>query len=183
MRCFVAAELPAERAGALALWAASATRRDPALRLLAIDSLHLTLAFIGSLARENVGVVEDALADAVAALPWPGALSLGEPLWLSPRRPHVLTVAILDSDGALGVLQAQIAGALSSAIGLQPESRAYLPHVTVARVGRGRSPRTFDLDPPEQGEAFAPDSVVLMRSTLAPAGAQYEALVRIPGHH
>ena len=69
-------------------------------------------------------------------------LALGGALWLAPRRPHVLTVAVEDADGALAALQARVVEALAEAAGRdEPERRPFRPHVTVARVRRGGARR------------------------------------------
>ena len=47
----------------------------------------------------------------------PGEVALGEPLWLSPRRPHVLTVAVADPSGRLAELQARVSAALEAGVG------------------------------------------------------------------
>lgn len=177
MRLFVACELPPPLAATLAAWAADATGRDPALRLLAIDQLHLTLAFLGATPPEDVDVIDDVLVGALRDEPWPSALRLGQPIWLAPRSPHVLAVEIADEDGALGALQSRVVGGLREAIGFEPDRRPFLPHVTVARVRRGRTPRDYDLDPAPPAEAFAASSVALIRSHLGPGGAEYETVL------
>ncbi len=179
MRLFVACELPEEVAASLAVWAAHATARDPGLRLLAIDQLHLTLAFLGTLAPAAVDDVEDAMREALRDEPWPSALRLGEPVWLAPRSPHVLAVEIVDEDGALGGLQARLVDGLVDAVGFQRERRKYLPHVTVARVRKGRAPRDYDLEPSPPSTGFAAEAVALVRSHLGSTGAQYERVVTL----
>jgi 2'-5' RNA ligase len=179
VRLFVACELPGELAASLAVWAARASGRDPALRLLAIDQLHLTLAFLGAMSPGQVDDLEAAIAEALRDEPWPSALRVGEPVWLAPRSPHVLAVEVVDEDGALGALQTRLVDGLADAVGFQRERRAFLPHVTVARVRRGQAPRDYALDPPPEPVAFAAQAVSLVRSHLGPGGARYEPLVRV----
>jgi RNA 2',3'-cyclic 3'-phosphodiesterase len=147
--------------------------------------VHLTLAFLGERAEADVAALRAAVrgcADGVAA----PALALGGALWLAPRRPHVLTVALLDGEGALERLQADRAGALRGAVGFEPERRAFRPHVTLARVRRGQRPRLDAVPPPPVAEAFRGEAVCLMRSHLSPparggaGGVGYEALARVP---
>ena len=75
-------------------------------------------------------------------------LALGDALWLPPRRPGVLAVAVDDLDGTLGRLQASLSSALGSGGFHRPEKRAYRPHVTVARVRRGAAIRRVAMDSP-----------------------------------
>lgn len=182
MRLFVACELPDELAAELAVWAARATGRDPGLRLLAIDQLHLTLAFLGAMAPGDVDTLEAVMAEAIADEPWPSALRLGEPRWLAPRSPHVVAVEIDDEDGSLMALQERLVEGLVDAVGFERERRRFLPHVTVARVRRGQTPRDYDLDPAPPPTPFAAAAVALVRSHLGPGGAQYERVVTLaPG--
>lgn len=172
VRLFVAAELPAVVVEALTRW----RPRDPALRPLAPEALHLTLAFLGWRAAEDgerVGALLPGLARPV------DGLALGEPRWLPPRRPRVLAVDVEDPAGALAGLQADVVGALADAVGFEPERRAYLAHVTVMRVRSGmRAPR-LDLAPPRGPAPFAAPALTLFRSHLARGGARYEALARV----
>jgi 2'-5' RNA ligase len=179
VRLFVACELPGELAASLAVWAARATGRDPALRLLAIDQLHLTLAFLGAMSPAQVDDVEDAMREALRDEPWPSVLRVGEPVWLAPRAPHVLAVEVADEDGALGGLQERLVGGLVDSVGFARERRRFLPHVTVARVRRGQTPRDYSLDPAPAPVGFGAEAVTLMRSHLGPGGARYEPLVRL----
>jgi RNA 2',3'-cyclic 3'-phosphodiesterase len=170
-RLFVAAELPEEVVDALVRW----RPRDDALRALAPESLHVTLAFLGWRDEAEIDVLGgllDGLARPV------GRLSVGGARWLPPRRPRVLAVELDDADGALAALQRDVAAAIHAAVGWQPEKRPFLAHVTVARV-RGRA-RADDLrDPPALGP-FAAPALTLFRSHLGSGGSRYEALARAP---
>jgi RNA 2',3'-cyclic 3'-phosphodiesterase len=182
-RLFVAADPPASVREQLAAWArgvraslgsGGAGRGREALRLVDVDSLHLTLCFLGD---RPVGEI-DALADALRSCPERSCeLSVGAPLWLPPRRPRALAVEIDDPDGELAQIQAQVCGALCEASGWEPQRRRFRAHVTVARMREGALGASYarPLEPTPQLR-FAPESIVLYRSWLAPAGATYEAL-------
>ena len=71
-------------------------------------------------------------------------------------------------------------------VGLEPERRAFTPHVTVARLSRGAG-----IGGPEveawrarhaafASEPFAFDRVILYSSHLGRAGASYEPLLDVP---
>jgi 2'-5' RNA ligase len=199
-RLFVAVELPVavrERLCEGGRGVAAAPRAGGlsphALKLVAEDSLHLTLCFLGS---RPVGEIE-ALAGALAGCEEGTCeLSLGAPLWLPPRRPQALAVEIHDREGALADMQQRIGTVLTAVSGWSPEPRRFRPHVTVARVravgrsrareaARRRSRQGQDLAggpdggwalPPTPRLGFAPEEVVLYRSRLAPEGARYEQL-------
>lgn len=182
-RLFVALDLPADVRASLGAFGRAAAGADHALRAVAEDDLHATLLFLGHRALGEVDLAAEAVRDAASGVAAP-ALELGTPRWLSPRRPHVLTVELEDRGGALAALQAAVQVALVDALGLVPDDRRYLPHVTVARVRRGAPPRR-DLSgvTPLAPAAFAGEAVTLYRSHLNPAPptpARYEPLERVP---
>jgi 2'-5' RNA ligase len=74
-------------------------------------------------------------------------------------------------------VQAASAAALAGARFYEPEKRPFWPHLTLARVKRGRpAPRVAAPEPP--GEPFEASVVTLYRSVLQPQGARYEPLRR-----
>jgi 2'-5' RNA ligase len=175
-RLFVALELPAPVRSDLAAFGRAVTHRDEALRAVREEALHLTLAFLGHRALDEIDPAREAVRGVRSAAP---SLTLGEPLWLSPRRPSVLAVALADGGGVLAALQAQVVARLVAGLAWEPEQRPFRPHATVARVRRGWRPRVRDL--PEAPRAtFAGEAVVLFRSHLGGRGpARYEALERV----
>jgi 2'-5' RNA ligase len=181
-RLFVAADLPQDAREALAVFGRSAAEGDAALRPVGAASLHVTLAFLGHRALDEVaplaGVVRAAAA--VVAGNGPPPLALGEALWLSPRRPSVLAVGLEDPSGGLGAVQRAVAAGAADAVGYVPERRAFVPHVTVARVRRGHPPRRRGLPAPPAVGPLRAEAVTLYRSQLGgPGPARYEALERV----
>jgi RNA 2',3'-cyclic 3'-phosphodiesterase len=175
-RLFAALELPADVRAALVSFGREAADHDRALRPAREDALHLKLAFLGHRALDEVDPAREAVR-AVAGSPAP-VLTLADPLWLAPRRPHVLTIGLEDADGVLATLQADVVSRLAAALPWQPEKRPFRAHVTVARVRREWRPRVDEL--PEAPRAtFTAGAVVLFRSHLGGRGpARYEALER-----
>ena len=178
VRLFAALELPGEARAALASWAARVAGREPAVRLVPVASLHVTLVFLGA---QPVGEVA-AIAEAVTASARPlGPLEISRAAWLPPRRPGVLVADLAEAGGAgaLTALQSGLAEALTP--WHEPEARGFRPHVTVARVRRG--PRIAAsarvADPPAL--SFPPSGLVLYRSLLGGEdGPVYEAVARAP---
>lgn len=181
-RLFVAVDLPSTARTELAHWAraaaVSARRSGGHLRLLAPDSLHVTLCFLGSVTVAEIepiaATVSGALTETV------GELSLGAPVWLPARRPRALAVELHDdAQGALGSLQAELVRTLVAIGALTPERRRFRPHVTVARMRSGDAPLERML-PATPALSFAPIALTLYRSWLGPTEATYEALARCP---
>lgn len=174
LRLFTALELPARVRAELEAWR-QPLREGPGLRLVAPESLHVTLCFLGSVAVEQVEGLAGALAS-VADLPEPVLAPAGA-LWLPRRRPGVLAVRLEDRGGNLARLQAKLASALERGGWYRPERRPYLAHVTVARVRpEAELPR-----PPEgpAGGEFRTEEVTLLRSHLSREEARYEVLSRV----
>ncbi|MBJ7329492.1 MAG: RNA 2',3'-cyclic phosphodiesterase [Solirubrobacteraceae bacterium] len=174
-RLFVAVTLPLGAREEIAGWARGAVGARDDLRLVPADSLHVTLAFLGDRGpaeREAAVAVVDTAE--VRSVP----IALGAPLWLAPRRPHVLTLGLEDPAGALAALQRNLVAELTARVGFAPERRAFLPHVTVARVRRGARVRAESLEGPEPLR-FSAEALVLFRSHLGPTGAGYEALTEV----
>jgi 2'-5' RNA ligase len=173
-RLFVALELPAAVRADLAAFGHAAADADDALRPVSDDALHATLAFLGHRDAADIPLAEAAVREVRASA---RSLALGDPLWLAPRRPHVLTVALDDLDGAVAELRAQVVDRLAAALDWTPERREFRPHVTVARVRRGARPRRKLPDPPRA--TFTGEAVTLFRSHLGGGPARYEALERV----
>jgi len=104
------------------------------------DKLHLTLHFLGSVAGERLPELLDGF-----SVPFtPFELRFGRPeLWhggIAVLAPHEAPQGLLE-------LQAGLASTLPG-LGLQPEARAYRPHVTMARRAGGAAL-------PQEGPAIA----------------------------
>jgi len=150
----------------------------PVLRWQDDDQLHLTLRFIGE--------VERPLAEDIA-------VALGT-LRFAPFTIRVAGVGRFDHHkrGALwaGVEPRAPLAALTAKVericigaGLEPECRAYHPHITLARWGRGEG---SSLDPwlahhaALRSDEFAVDRFTLYQSRLGRGGACYEAVADYP---
>jgi RNA 2',3'-cyclic 3'-phosphodiesterase len=173
-RLFVALELPDVAREALVQWRSATVAAVRGLRHVAPENLHATLCFLGS--RPVTEVDEIAVACDVAAGEPVVQSGFGAPIWLPRRRPGVLAVELSDAGGALTRLQATLSAALARGGWYTPESRPFLPHVTVARVGRDGRIRPVPLAAPPADPSFRCFRVTLYRSRLGAGGARYEAL-------
>lgn len=180
-RLFVALALPEQVRAALGQWQSDRLAGlVSSLRMTAADDLHVTLCFLGSQPVSEITEIAGVLS-ALSGSERP-VLTVGAPIWLPPRRPGVLAVELEDHDGALGRLQASLAGLLEARGFYEPERRPFRAHVTVARARRGARVRATDVPPPAP-IGFAGEDVELIRSRLGSAGARYERLaaVRLSG--
>ena len=172
LRLFVAVDLPRPVRTELARWAAQAVPTKA--RRVPETNLHLTLAFLGSRLRADA----DAAAALLPALAGPlGALTTAGALWLPPRRPAVLTVA-LAATPQLEALHRSVVAALAGAVGYEPEQRRFRPHVTVARMRHATRTATEPPAPPLR--TFRAEALTLYRSYTGPGGSRYERLASEP---
>ncbi|HEY0115273.1 MAG TPA: 2'-5' RNA ligase family protein, partial [Allosphingosinicella sp.] len=66
-------------------------------------------------------------------------------------------------------------------VGIEPDRRAFHPHITLARLGRGAGPvHDFLARPVAAVPAFTAGEIVLVESRLTPAGPVYTELERYP---
>ena len=185
-RLFVTLDLPGETRHGLVAWGERALA-DPALRPVAPESLHITLAFLGYRPEKEIEAIAAAVEESAAPAPW---VELRDPVQRPPRGRARLYALPAISPGA-EALQAGLAQRLVEAGFYEPEKRPFWPHVTVARVrpeARGsRRPAVVSERPgPIPAELAEPRTSVRMRlyrSVLQPSGARYVPLaqVQLPG--
>lgn len=185
-RLFVALDLTDELREAIAAWGGEALA-DPALRPVAPESLHVTLAFLGQRPEGEIETIAAVVAESAAPAPW---VELRDPEPRPPRGRARLYALPVFSPGT-EMLQAGLAGALEQAGFYEPEARPFWPHVTVARVraeARGsRRPAVVSGPPGKLPEGLSEARIcrrmTLYRSELKPTGARYVPLahVELPG--
>jgi len=174
-RLFIAVSLGDEDRRTLVAWAREAVAGDRGMRVVAAEQVHLTLAFLGHRPLDEIGPLSE-LVESLSGWPAP-ALSTGAALWLSPRKPHVLTVAVNDDAAALGALHTTIWDGLED-LGYEREERRFRPHLTVARVRHGWSAPTALPLPPTPQLDLDVRGIALIRSFLGGGPARYEALTQ-----
>jgi 2'-5' RNA ligase len=150
-----------------------------ALRWVNADSLHLTLRFIG----EVDGRTAEDVAAALSMLHAPAfAMRLSGVGQFHHRRSGTLWAGVSPRE-PVAALAAKVERALQSA-GLSPETRAFTPHITLARWS-GPAP---SLGPWLQrhgalaSEAWTAERMVLFESRLGKAGPVYEEVMEVPLH-
>ena len=177
MRLFVALDIPDEVRASLAALVARLRPACREARWARLAGLHVTLKFIGEIAAEKFEAIKSALASLPPREPFSIKFrALG--FFPSPRRPRVLWAGI-EAPAALGELAAEIEKALVP-LGIEPETRAFAPHLTLARF---ESPRGLDslhaaieqAGAVEFGATLARD-FHLYQSVLKRGGAEYTRL-------
>jgi RNA 2',3'-cyclic 3'-phosphodiesterase len=185
-RLFVALDLPEETRRSLVAWGRE-TLVDPALRPVAAESLHITLAFLGHRPEEEIEAIGAAVRESVAPAPW---VELRDPEQ-RPLRGRARLYALPAISPGTEALQAGLVQRLVEGGFYEPEERPFWPHVTVARVrpeARGARRPAVVSEPPgpipeELMEPRISVRMTLYRSVLQSSGARYVPLaqVELPG--
>ncbi|PMS20771.1 RNA 2',3'-cyclic phosphodiesterase [Trinickia dabaoshanensis] len=189
-RCFIALVPDAATRDALA-----ALSVGPAARRVPIDQLHMTLAFLGSVAPSTGALLARQLGSVVEPL----AAQHAEPreYWPSAAHPRLVVVPFAAGDGLaeLEVRVRELVGALGLPV---DDHRPFRPHITLARFARSPRPsRSSTLAREASVERASPRgalplgeatlevvprfaTLTLYSSTLARHGARYRALASVP---
>lgn len=142
------------------------------------DQLHLTLRYIGEVDSRMAEDVATALSTIRADLPPLRIQGCG--MFDSKGHPNAIWAGAAPRD-PLAALHRKIDRALVRT-GLEPEHRAYLPHITLARLARSAGPvdaflaRHAALTSPE----FSVTHMALYESRLGASGSSYEPVARYP---
>ena len=142
------------------------------------EQLHLTLRFIGEVDRHMARDIHAAL----GAIHHPAFEVAVSGLGTFERRGQTETVWVgVAPQERLRTLHKKVDQAVAR-VGIAPDNRAYLPHITLARLNRSSGPAHVFLaeagglsSPPFRVEAFA-----LYESRLTPEGAAHSMVERYP---
>ena len=183
IRSFIAIELPDELKLELTqLEAQLKLDKQPWVKWVNPDSIHLTLKFLGNIAADKTREITRAMEEATQGIS-PFHLKIKE-LGVFPnlKRVQVAWVGISGEVEKLSQLQKGIESSLTP-LGFAPESRPFTPHLTLARLRNQAS-----LDERQRfGQVIAntrfestcnikADAISLMRSQLTREGAIYSRI-------
>jgi 2'-5' RNA ligase len=174
LRLFVAIRLPAEIRRRLTGMMGGVS----GARWQSDDQLHLTLRFIGEVHRHLAEDIDAALG-AIHHPPFEVALS-GLGTFERRGQPEVVWAGVAPQE-PVKALHNKVDQALAR-VGVEPDRRAFHPHITLARLNRTAGP-VDDLIAEKGGLVSAPFNVegfALYESRLTPEGAVYSVLERYP---
>ncbi len=188
IRSFIAIELPDElRLELSQLEARLKSDKQPWVKWVDPQSIHLTLKFLGNIAIDRTGEITKAIEEAAQGIP-PFHLEVKD-LGVFPnlKRVQVAWVGISGEAGKLVQLQQRIDSNLTR-LGFVPESRPFTPHLTLARLhNRASSDERQRFGQLVAGSRFEVatiqvDAISLMRSQLTKEGAIYSRIssIRLP---
>lgn len=191
MRLFVALDIDAAIRDRIATFMDGVRNFAPDARFIQPTSLHVTLKFIGEQPEASVDNIKRSLA--AISVPTTEILFRGYGFFPTPKSARVFWVG-MECGPEMGALASAIDDTMS-ALGIPKETRAFSPHLTLARAGgRSGSPRRSKddhpnrvfklvqdrlaaLPTPEFG-TMTPREFFLYQSQLSPKGSKYTKLAR-----
>lgn len=179
MRIFVGLDIPYEVRSRIEMYMQSVRELAPDARWVRIESLHVTLKFIGESPEGRVRAVEEVLGQIKASTFQIEFKNVG--FFPSPKSARVFWIGIHASE-ALPQLALAIDEKLEK-VGVAKESKPYKPHLTLARAPERGGGRCFHL----LAQRHAPDESLqfgtmtareffLYKSELLRGGARYTKL-------
>lgn len=142
------------------------------------EQLHLTLRFVGEVERPAA----DDLADALSRIRTPSFAARIAGIGRFEQRNSGALWAGVEPKAPLAALAAKIERVCQQ-VGLEPERRAFFPHITLARWKGRRSREVADFLDRRRGlssEPFEVTEFILFESRLSRHGAHYEPVARYP---
>ncbi|MFN8441075.1 MAG: RNA 2',3'-cyclic phosphodiesterase [Caldilineaceae bacterium] len=160
---------------------------DRVLRFVSPRNIHLTLRFLGDTTPEQVDAITAELTKLTSAQPVFELTLRGLGCFPSKHQPNLLWTDVQCPSNQLNRLQQPIE-AIARAAGFAAETKAFKPHITVARVERSASSAEVRrlgswLDQMlgskavnEWSASFQAQEISFIESSLQPGGSQYNSL-------
>jgi len=176
VRAFIALELSEEIRTGLA--GAQDILRGSSARLTFVepDLIHITAKFLGEVEERRLPGIMEALRNILFD---PFVVTAGEVTVNNRNRPHTIWSSVNDAGNGQQLLHA-IDAALAP-LGIEPETRRFTPHATIARV-KSFDPSLFPFLKRLEGNSYGSCTVTglrLKKSTLFPNGPVYEDLLEV----
>ena len=138
-------------------------------RAVASSNIHLTLFFVGDVAREHIARLAAAARSVHAA---PFALTIDRIGYF--RHNRLVWAGAAHCPPQLVALEARLRGALEP-LGVRAEDRPYVPHITLVRKAQRKPARCTP-----EACVWRVDDFLLMESLAIAGGVRYEPLARWP---
>lgn len=171
IRGFFGLPLPDEHRRVLAAYLESCGAGAPDFRWTDPANLHLTVRFVGSVERSVV----DGVASRIAGRAFGLALADRVGTFRSGRLARVVWMGVSDGAESLSALAATVEAECVAA-GLEPEGRAFRPHLTLARARPREGAQLPELPAPPRLDPWRASELVLYSSHLGRGGAVHEPI-------
>ena len=180
MRTFIAIEIPSEIKSALATLQTELRRAGADVSWTKPENLHLTLKFLGEVDERRIVEIEKACVSLAAEFQ-PFTLSLDNTgVFPNVRQPRVIWAGLSGEIGNVVEMHRRLDERLALT-GFKREEKGFHPHLTIGRIKSNKKTRELiALADMYQLPAlsFAVTEIVLMKSELRPAGAEYSPMLK-----
>jgi 2'-5' RNA ligase len=179
IRCFVAVEVPATVLSVIEHYIQALKKIIPDIHWAKVNGIHITLKFLGEIKPDLVKQVEEILIP-LSHIYKPFTVKVkGTGCFPNKSKPRIFWLGLeQDSTDSLSEIHEWIETNLKP-LGFSEEERGFSPHLTLGRVKKPQNFAplfTFMEKTPFSEQVFKVDKIVLMRSELKPAGAEYSVI-------
>lgn len=182
LRLFIAVELDLDEVLGNLQKQMQAFDRDRAIRWTAIDSIHLTLKFLGETYADRQAGITAAMAEAAQGHKPFGLALEGAGCFPNTRKPRIVWAGLGGEVKALHALRDAVERTVSP-LGYPTEARPFSPHLTLGRARQEASAAALaalgaQIEKLDVGKlaAWQVEGISLMRSELKSSGAVYTQL-------
>ncbi len=182
IRAFFAVNIPATPTLRTAL--ADLASLGTGIKSVAAENLHVTLKFLGDIESGQVATVLDAVREVVVGQPACSLTIRGMGAFPRVTRPAVVWAGLAHAETL--VTMANEFESLLQPLGFQPERRAFVPHLTLARVRNHPPEALLELLQLYETTDFGTADVItvdLIHSELRSEGPRYTVLESMPLVH
>ena len=183
IRSFIAIEVPQDLKSRMEEVQRELRRTEADVKWVRPDAIHLTLKFLGSIRREDVERISQAVGPVIGHWKPFEVCILGMGCFPNLRNPRVVWVGVDRGKQSLTSLQHEVEKRMAE-LSFPPEDRPFSPHLTLGRVRslRGKANLSQAVESRKGVEVgiFQAREVILFRSELKPSGAVYTKLKEFP---
>jgi len=183
IRSFIAIEVPQEVKSRMEEVQRELRQTEADIKWVRPDAIHLTLKFLGSIRREDVERISQAVGPVIGHWKPFEVCILGMGCFPNLRNPRVVWVGVDRGKQSLTSLQHEVEKRMAE-LSFPPEDRPFSPHLTLGRVRslRGKANLSQAVESRKGVEVgiFQAREVILFRSELKPSGAVYTKLKEFP---
>jgi 2'-5' RNA ligase len=173
IRAFFGLPLPEPQRRDLGRYLEGCTAIAPDFRWALPDNLHITVRFIGNVERSLVEGIADRLEDSTGPAFQVALGDVGQ--FRRSRLARVVWLGIREGADALQALAGRVETECRNA-GLEPETRPFQPHLTLARARARDGASLPELPAVPRLEPWTADELVLYSSHLGKGGAIHEPI-------
>jgi 2'-5' RNA ligase len=155
---------------------------EPGLKTVDLDHLHVTLRFLGDTEEDLVPKLNEIMRSAINGIA-PFTVRLHGSGTFPPKGSARVVWVGLEGTEPLAIIASRLEASLQE-LGLEPEDRAFKPHLTLARVkdprASGSAKALADRYATDDFGSVEVDRILLKKSVLGPRGPTYSTVITSP---